>query len=129
MHCRIVCSLHQKALLGTLHLSVLRCAHACCWLARAICVPIRACVRERAGVLCCGSLASYRGLGERAQLAHHCGSKMRFFSQCLVVNWLGVFKVSNWVVDWYAVNNRTSRNMIFIVSEICFHTQIRDCFK
>jgi hypothetical protein len=76
VHCRIVCSLHQKALLGSLHLSVLRCAHAC-WLALAICVPIRACVRERAAVLCCGSLASDRGLGECGQLAHHCGSKRR----------------------------------------------------
>ena len=78
VHCRIVRGLQQKAVLGSLHIIVVRCAHAC-WLARAICVPIRACVRVRTAVMCCGSLASDRGLGECGQLAYHGAQKERFF--------------------------------------------------
>ena len=77
VHCRIVRGLQQKAVLGSLHIIVVRCAHAC-WLARAICVPIRACVRVRTAVMCCGSLASDRGLGECGQLAYHGAQKERF---------------------------------------------------
>jgi hypothetical protein len=79
VHCRNVRSLQQRAVLGSLHLMVVRCAHAC-WLARANRVPIRACVLVRTAVLCCGSLARDRGLGECGQLAHHGAQKRRVFS-------------------------------------------------
>ena len=52
--------------------------HAC-WVARAIRVPSRACVRESAAETRCGGLASHRVLGERGQLAHHGGPQKWLF--------------------------------------------------
>ena len=60
----------QKLNAGSMAHHPVRSVHAC-WLARAIRVPIRACVRERAAGLRCGGLASHRVLGELEGLPHH----------------------------------------------------------
>ena len=68
----------EKLNAGSLAHHPVRSVHAC-WLARAIRVPVRACVRERAAGLRCGGLASHRVLGEPEGLTHHGSHKKGFF--------------------------------------------------